>query len=276
MTYATVMVGLSVNQSNTARLEITGQLAERFGARVIGITAAEFSPPLYFTSGEQAQELVDQGRTAIKTRAAELEREFRAAMKNRGADLEWRYAEDFPSRYMAEQARACDIFVVGEAGRSAVPDAFAEINPSDLVMQAGRPLLVVPDNCGWLDLRHVLVAWKDTAEARRAAMDALPILRKAIDVTVVEIVEEPSNPAGALSRVRDVVAWLSRHGVRASELVPDQRGGAALQLERIASELGAAVIVAGAYGHSRFREWVLGGVTRHLVTQSSRCSFLAH
>ena len=100
--------------------------------------------------------------------------------------------------------------------------------------------------------------------------------KQEIDVTVVEIVEEPSNPAGALSRVRDVVAWLSRHGVRASELVPDQRGGAALQLERIASELGAAVIVAGAYGHSRFREWVLGGVTRHLVTQSSRCSFLAH
>jgi hypothetical protein len=60
MTYATVMVGLSVDRPNEARLEIAGQLVERLGARVIGIAAAEFSPPLYFTSGEQAQKLVDQ------------------------------------------------------------------------------------------------------------------------------------------------------------------------------------------------------------------------
>ena len=83
MTYATVMVGISIDQPNEARLEIGGQLAERFGAKVIGIAAAEFSPPLYFTSGEQAQELVDQGRAAIKNRVAEVEREFRAAMQNR-------------------------------------------------------------------------------------------------------------------------------------------------------------------------------------------------
>jgi hypothetical protein len=87
MTYATVMVGLSIDQPNEARLEIGGQLAERFGAKVIGITAAEFSPPLYFTSGEQAQKLVDQGRTAIKNRVAEVESEFRAAMQT--ASLSW-------------------------------------------------------------------------------------------------------------------------------------------------------------------------------------------
>jgi hypothetical protein len=98
MTYATVMVGLLIDQPNEARLEIAGQLAERFGARIIGITAAEFSPPLYFTSGEQAQKLLDQGRVAIKNRLAELESEFRAAMQNRVTEAEWRCAEDFPSR----------------------------------------------------------------------------------------------------------------------------------------------------------------------------------
>ena len=61
MTYATVMVSLALDRSNEARLEIAGQLAERFGARVIGVTAAEFSPPLYFTDGEQAQKVLDQG-----------------------------------------------------------------------------------------------------------------------------------------------------------------------------------------------------------------------
>ena len=275
MTYATVMVSLSVDQPNEARLEMTGQLADRLGARVIGIAAAEFSPPLYFTSGEQAQKLVDQGRAAIKNRVAEVEGEFRAAMQNRVTEVEWRCAEDFPSRYIVEQARASDIIVVGEAGRGALSDPFVQVSPSDLVMQAGRPLLIVPDACNWLDLRSILIAWKDTAEARRAVADALPMLRKATDITIVEIVEEQANRTAALSRVRDVVAWLSRHGVRASELVPDQYGEAAAQLERIASEVAAGVVVAGAYGHSRFREWILGGVTQRLINPSNRCSLLS-
>src|SRR6476661_4353315 len=109
MTYATVMVALSIDRSNTARLEIAGQLAERFSARVIGISAAEYGPPLYFTSGRHGQDLIEQGRLVIKTRVAQLESEFRKAMQSRGADAEWRCAEDFPSRYIVEQARACDI-----------------------------------------------------------------------------------------------------------------------------------------------------------------------
>jgi nucleotide-binding universal stress UspA family protein len=275
MTYATVMVGLSIDQPNEARLEIGGQLAERFGAKVIGITAAEFSPPLYFTSGEQAQKLVDQGRAAIKNRVAEVEREFRAAMQNRVTEVEWRCAEDFPSRYIVQQARASDIIVVGEAGRGTIADPFVQVSPSDLVMQTGRPLLVVPDAYSWLDLRSVLIAWKDTAEARRAVADALPMLRKASDITIVEIVEELADRATALSRVKDVAAWLSRHGVSASGQVPEECGEAGGLLERIASEVGAGVVVAGAYGHSRLREWILGGVTRRLVNPSNRCSLLS-
>ena len=275
MAYATVMVGLSVDQPNEARLEIAGQLAERFGAKVIGIAAAEFSPPLYFTSGEQAQKLLDHGRAAIKSRLGELESEFRAAIQNRVTEVEWRCAEDFPSRYIVQQARASDIIVVGEAGRGTIADPFVQVSPSDLVMQAGRPVLVVSDTCNWLDLRSVLIAWKDTAEARRAVAEALPLLRKATDVTVVEIVEEQANRPAALSRVKDVAAWLSRHGVNASEQVPEECGEAGALLERIASEVGAGVIVAGAYGHSRLREWILGGVTRRLVNPSNRCSLLS-
>ena len=275
MTYATVMVGLSIDQPNEARLEIAGQLAERFGARIIGITAAEFSPPLYFTSGEQAQKLLDQGRAAIKNRLAELESEFRAAMQNRVTEVEWRCAEDFPSRYIVQQARASDIIVVGEADRGIIADPFVQVSPSDLVMQTGRPLLVVPDACSWLDLRSVLIAWKDTAEARRAVADALPMLRKASDITIVEVVEELADRAAALSRLKDVAAWLSRHGVSASEQVPEECGEASAQLERVASEVGAGVVVAGAYGHSRLREWILGGVTRRLLNPSNRCSLLS-
>ena len=275
MTYATVMVSLALDRSNDARLEIAGQLAKRFSACAIGITAGEFSPPLYFTTGEQAQRVIDQGQAAVRNRIAEVEAQFRAAVQNRAAAVEWRCAEDFPTRFIIQQARAADIIVVGENAGDALGDPYMQANPSDLLMQTGRPLLVVPDASDWLDLRSVLIAWKDTPECRRAIVDALPILREAKDVIVAEIVEDEADRSAAAPGVEDLVAWLLRHGVLASGRVPSEPGNAAAQLDRIASELGAGVVVAGAYGHSRFREWVFGGVTKRLVNPSKRCSLLS-
>jgi nucleotide-binding universal stress UspA family protein len=275
MTYATVMVSLAFEQSNEARLEAAGQIAERFDAGIIGIAAAQFSPPLYFTSGEHAQNLIDQGRATVKKRLAELEGQFREATKDRSRHIEWRCVIDFPARYILQEARCADIVVSG--GHSdAFSDPFVVATPKDLVMQAGRPLFIAPDNVNWVDLRSVLVAWKDTPEARRAIAYSLPMLRKAKEVNVAEIVEAGDSRSAAVSRVRDVVTWLSRHGVSASEVVPEQSGDVIAQLDAIAANVGAGVVVAGAYGHSRFRELILGGMTQHLITQSSRCVLLSH
>jgi nucleotide-binding universal stress UspA family protein len=277
MTYATVMVSLALDQPNEARLAVAGQIAERFDAGIIGIVASVFSPPLYFTTGEQAQALIEQGQASIKRRMSELEAQFRDAAKNRAKHIEWRCAIDFPARYVLREARCADIIVSG--GHSdAFSDPFALVTPKDLVMEAGRPLFVVPDSADWLDLRSMLVAWKDTPEARRAIVDSLPMLRKAKDVTVAEIVEPGGSQPAAVSRVRDVLTWLSRHGVSASELVAeqDQDRDVQVQLDAMAADVGAGVVVAGAYGHSRFRELILGGMTQHLITQTARCVLLSH
>jgi nucleotide-binding universal stress UspA family protein len=276
MTYATVMVSLALNQPNHARLQVAGELAERFEATIVGVAAAQFASPLYFTDGVEAQRLIDQEQTSIKRRLADLEAEFRAATKARGVRVEWRSAPDFPARFVLSQARCADIVVSG--GESpAFSDAFSLASPKDLVMQAGRPLLFVPDRVDWLDLRSVLVAWKDTREARRAVADALPMLRKAKDVVVVELPEEGDDRSAVMAHVGDVAAWLARHGVTATARVPEAGNEtAAVQLERIAGDVGAGLIVAGAYGHSRFREMILGGVTQYLVTQTARCVLLSH
>src|ERR1700741_3992501 len=176
MTIATVMVCLALDQSNQARMEVAGQLAERFGAGLVGIAAAQFAPPLYFTDGEQAQSAIEQGEATIRKRLKKLEEQFRQATKSRAAFVDWRGALEFPARFVLKESRCADIVVTG-GNSPAFSDAFTLASPKDLVMQAGRPLLVVPDQCDWLDLRSVLVAWKDTAEARRAIADALPLLR---------------------------------------------------------------------------------------------------
>jgi len=277
MTYATVMVSLALDQSNEARLQVAGELAERFEAAIVGVAAARFAPPLYFTDGAEAQRLIDESEASVERRLAGLEAQFRAATRNRGGHVEWRSATDFPARFVLAQARCADIVVSG--GQSSVfSDAFALASPKDLVMQAGRPLLVVPDVANWLDLRSVLVAWKDTPEARRAVADALPMLRKARDVTIAAIPERDDERSVVMAGVTDVAAWLARHGVTATARVSEavRNEPAAAQLEKIAGDVGAGLIVAGAYGHSRFRELILGGVTQYLVTQSARSVLLSH
>lgn len=277
MTYAAVMVSLALDQLNTARLQVAGELAERFEAAIVGIAAARFAPPLYFADGAEAQRLIDQEEGSVKRRLADLEAQFRAATRTRSGRAEWRSATDFPARYVLAQARCADIIVSG--GQSPTfSDAFSMASPRDLVMQTGRPLLIVPDRINWLDLRSVLVAWKDTPEARRAVADALPMLRKAKDVAIVEIPEADDDRSASMARVSDVAAWLARHGVTATARVPEATGSepTAVALERLAGDVGAGLIVAGAYGHSRFRELILGGVTQYLVTQTARCVLLSH
>ena len=274
MDYKTVMVGLALDRPNDACLRVAGDIAERFGARIIGVAASDLKPPMYFADGDVAQQLLDQEASAIETRLSELESEFRASVEKRASAVEWRAARALPVPYMLQQARAADILVVGARSETLV-DPCAAPDPNDLVMQAGRPLLVVPPRTEWLDLRSVLIAWKDVREARRAVFDALPILAAAKEVTVTEVPEQDSRRADALSHVADVAAWLRGHGIAAHTVVPEKAGDVSVQIETVASNIAAGAVIAGAYGHSRFREWVLGGVTRHLATESRRCAFLS-
>ncbi|MDR3464586.1 MAG: universal stress protein [Xanthobacteraceae bacterium] len=274
MTYATVMANLKLYDSNDACLAVAGDVAERFEAHVIGVAASEFSPPPYFTAGVAAQRLLDEANTSIEKRMSELEEQFRAAIAPRAKSVEWRSALTLPIDYVARQARAADIVVTGQGGPE-LSDPFRQADADDLVMRAGRPLLIAPQTTQWLDVRSCLIAWKDGPEARRAVADALPLLRKAKDVTIVEVLEQEGGRSGALARVHDVAAWLARHGISATGVIPEQVGHATEQIERVAATTGAGVVIAGAYGHSRLREWVLGGVTRQLLGNPGRCALLA-
>ena len=274
MDYKTIMVSLALDKPNDACLAVAGNIAERFGARVIGIAASDLRPTLYFAEGDYARKALDEENAAIRKRLAELEAEFRTSVAARAKSVEWRSVLGLPVPYVMQEVRAADLLVVG-ARAEALVDPGVAADPGDLVMQAGRPLIVVPPDVQWLDFRSVLVAWKDVREARRAVFDALPILAAAKEVTIAEVPEQGVPYAEALSHVEDVAAWLLGHGIVASTVVPESNNGVTGRLERIAADVGAGLVIAGAYGHSRFREWLLSGVTLHLATQSSRCAFLS-
>jgi nucleotide-binding universal stress UspA family protein len=145
----------------------------------------------------------------------------------------------------------------------------------DLVEDSGRPVVIVPDAPLTFSVDRVMVAWKDTPESRRAVLGALPLLRRATKITVVEIAS-----AQVLSEARqeliDVSRWLAGHGVTVETLGVAALHDDAEQLESLAHDLGANLIVAGAYGHNRLREWAFGGITRILLQRGSCCTLLSH
>jgi nucleotide-binding universal stress UspA family protein len=205
---------------------------------------------------------------------SETEERFRSAMHQRARDIEWRSAMARPTDYVMHEARAADLIITGVNRDGLLLDPIRRLDPSDLVMQAGRPIFVVPPEAEYLKLKCALVAWKDTREARRAVAEALPLLHKVKEVAVVEVIGDDANRKVAHARVDDVAGWLGRHGItafgRVFHAVDEEE-----QIDKI-WQYGADFLVAGAYGHTRMREWVFGGFTRSLLTRSRHCSFLAH
>jgi nucleotide-binding universal stress UspA family protein len=267
MSYSTLMVHLDLDRPNDARLRIAGELTDRFDARAIGIAAADVQP-LYFMDGVAAQDLLEEERTRLKSRIAECEAQFRRHFKTRANNIEWRSALEAPADFVARNARAADLIIAG--GQT------SRIDAGDLALRAGRPVLVVPSDIEFLKLNCVVVAWKDTREARRATVDALPLLHKARDVIVVELLEPGEDQVAAKARVDDVAHWLVRRGISASSIATRALIGVADRLAILAQDEGAGIIVAGAYGHPRLREWAFGGATRDLLHQQKCCALLSH
>lgn len=274
MNYRTLMVHLDIGAGNDARLAIASDLAQRFDAHLIGVAAAGLLSPIYFDAPIPG-EVVEADRVELgKALDAQRDR-FWTAVKDREAHCEWRQAFAPTTPFVTREARAADLVVVGaDRGVGGIFEETRLLIPADFVMSVGRPVLVVPPEPAELRAERALVAWKDTREARRAVWDALPLLKLAGRVIVAEIDDEDLTAARA--RVADVAAWLRRHGVIAESTVAPAFGDGAAQLDLMASEEGADLIVAGAYGHSRLREYILGGVTRDLLRRVPHCSLLSH
>jgi nucleotide-binding universal stress UspA family protein len=270
------MVHLDLSASNEGILQIAGDLAERFEASVIGIAACQPLQMIY-GDGFMLTDIIEQDRLEKEKDMQDVEERFRAALHNRAKELHWRSTITLApiADYIAHQARAADLIVIDPSGGNSKLDPSRRVDVSDLVMRVGRPVLFVGPGETTLNLENALVAWKDTREAQRAVANALPLLKKAAHVTVVEVATE-EELAHARDHVNDVSEWLKRHGISAEPFAAVTGEDDASRLETIVKEKGAGLVVAGAYGHSRVREWVLGGVTRDLLMHAGRSALVSH
>ena len=269
------MVHLDLDQGSEPALRVAHELADRFKSKVIGVTAGLPAAPIH-ADGMIATSVLEVDYEQLNQAISRCEARFRLALKEFSGALEWRSGAANPADFLAAEARAADLLVVGRSENDKAFGPHPLLDIGDAVMKAGRPVLVVPPRRTSLALDRVVVAWKDTAESRRAISAALPLLKKAPEVTIIGIVPGEAERDAATARVADVANWLSRHDVQASARVELSAGDAGSQLDAIASEARIDVIVAGAYGHARFQEWIFGGVTRHLLQQGSACVLLVH
>jgi nucleotide-binding universal stress UspA family protein len=277
---ATLMVRLAAGIPNDALLLFTADLAHRLKvARVIGISACQ---PIQIYGSPEAYvppEFINWDRAWIDKQLKEAEDAFRSALEGKTITVEWRstvVTYGTIADYVAAEMRGADLLITAAEEAGTVFDRSRHLDVADVTPRVGRPVLIVGSGVDRLDLRSVVVGWKDTREARRATEDALPFLKLAERVTVVEVAAD-GNLADARLRIEDVVGWLAAHGVTATALAVVAAKDDATTLRTTATKLGAGLLVGGAYGHSRLREWVVGGVTRDVLLRPiGCCSLVSH
>jgi len=275
MTIATMMVHLGADRSNTKVLDAAGWLAQRLGAGVIGVAACR--PIEVDTSdGYYSGELLVAERDIVTTELKTLQDEFESpnsALCNR---ISWRSTQTLEpvAEYVADEARSADLIITAFS-KEVMLDESRCADTGALLIHAGRPVLIVPEFAAKPWFERVVIAWKDTREARRAIADALPLLKIASKIIVVEVADEEEMEDARL-RVEDVVEWLKRHELTAMAAVTPRNGDDSKALAAFTKLNGAELLVAGAYGHGRMREWAFGGMTRDLLLHEDRMVLLSH
>lgn len=187
-----------------------------------------------------------------------------------GANARWTVVAGQIQDHVGRRARTADVALCTKPKieMSDSQDIF-----HDLIYRSGRPVLMIPETCTDVPGRHILVAWNGRTEGARAVGAALPLIWGAEKVTLLQVGDpDPDRPT--LENLSD---YLLDHGV-STELIAAPKSDAPIgeQILTTAKDIKADMIVIGAYSHSRWREMILGGVTRHLVTHSDCSIFMSH
>lgn len=278
MGYKTILIHANDERRIGRLVQAAAQLADTRGAHLIGLYVMP-PVPTYGATAIGAG-MIKSGLTAFQDEAKRVHAAFEAACAQRSITAEWRLVQPTHrdvADVLLDHGHAADLIVASQRDREWDYNQLLEA-PERLVLGSGRPVLVVP-NYGRFDVigKRINVAWNNRKEAARAVFDAMPALRGADNVRLVWI-----NPAkGAVNTgdlpTAEIATTLARHGVKceASSTVADDIQVGDVLLSGLSDD-GADLLVMGAYGHSRIREFVFGGATRHILDHMTVPVLLSH
>lgn len=282
MAYQTLLFHVDASAGAAARTAFACQLAQRCGAHLTGAAPSGLSRHLLLTLPDEQDDptlalhldmLREQARGALDAFAQQCSASGLSS-------FEARLIDDEAGAGLALHARSADLAILGQGA----PDSADADLVAHVVTHAGRPVLVLPRGAPEPALRHALVAWDGGREAARALQLAVPLLRLAAQVEIVLIEPAAQSLALADAMLADPRPMLARHGIaatlavhaRAPQRLLSRRNDVGERLLAVAAAAGADLIVMGAYGHSRFREAILGGVTRTVLEATPVALLMAH
>lgn len=293
--FKTVLVPVTDGATADGPLDTAFGLAALFGAHVVGLhvrTDPTSAVPLVGEgmSGGMVEEMMNVAERQAAERAGKARAAFDAACARHGAPLaqapvggpsaQWEDLVGREEEVVAWRGRLSDLVVMGRPVDGLETPSLLTLNAA--LMESGKPLLLVPPVAtATIDqpvatatvARRVAVAWNGSAEAGRAVAFALPLMQQADSVTILSLSEDNrtiSAPAGELA------AFLAWHGITAQARAIHAGANAGTVLLDQCANLNADLLVMGAYTHSRLRQLILGGVTRHVLSHAQLPCLLCH
>ncbi len=279
MSFKDLLVLVDDSAASVARLDLAARLAAQSDAHLTGLyTVNDVLLPGYIEA-ELPDTLRASRRQNREEQTARQADRFATVMRQYGLTdrSEWLAVDGDPTIAAAVRGRYADLIIVGQPDPDRDRDT-PVAQPADLLFEAGRPLLVVPYAGRFTSIgERVLVGWNGSREAARAIGDALPVLSRAKRV-VVMAANPKAGPHGLGDEpCADIARHLSRHGckVEATHVVTDVVEPGDTLLNTAADE-GCDLLVMGAYGRSRLRELVLGGMTRFILQRMTVPVLMSH
>lgn len=272
-----ILVYVDTGARAALRVDLAIRLAQRFGAHLTGLHV--IPPPFVpmMTHTPIPPEIVEEQVSLFRDLAAKAEATFRTEIGRAGVPGEWRTTNGFPAELVPVHARYAALTVLGQSDPDEPGNTPLDL-PDRVALGAGGPVLVVPRAGSFADTgQRVVVAWSATREAKRAIDDAMPILAQAKQVTVLAIKPKTGPTRHGDVPGADIALYLARHGVKAeaAQVYGEDMSVPDLLLSR-AADLGADLIVMGAYGHARLLELALGGTTRAILARMTVPVLMSH
>jgi nucleotide-binding universal stress UspA family protein len=284
MSFKTVMVLLNDISQTQKLLEASSAIARQHDAHLIGLYVLP-AAKIYSDVGMLATPIYFEGyRDLFKAKLDAVRRDFESKSKQDSLKIEWRVVDSvYPdiAESAISNARFADLIITSQIDAS--PDGNIEQDLTErLIMESGRPVLIIPRTghfapSGEGIVEKAIIGINGTRESARAMFEALPLLKRVKETRLVWV--DPYKQSGEAGEVpgAEEAAVLARHGLKAvtEPMMTDGRNAGEALLMR-ASDLGADLLVMGAYAHSRMREFVFGGATRHVLEHMTIPVMMSH
>ncbi len=280
MSYRTILVHADESRRTAEIINVAASMAHASQAHLVGVATTGVSKFATLSDSELHNAYLAQHVVFMRERATRALQEFDVQVARLGLNsIESRLIEDEPGTGLVLQARYADLVVLGQVDLEQPSVLLQQDLPQYVLLHAARPVLIVPFVGQFSELhRHIMVAWDASPSATRAITHALPLLKqaKSVDVVVINPSSADYDDAHGEQPGADIALYLARHGVKVNVVCHHTKIEVGEALLSFATMQDASLIVMGGYGHTRFREVLLGGATRTILRSMTIPVFMSH